>query len=158
MSTNPEWNAHSRRFAYRIARFSHKAEKKSRRGGFRRGSRQKTPTRPVAVFIRRERIKIRNPRKNAFFGDSLDKRMGRDSNPWWTFAHYSFQDCRLRPLGHPSSVVAAASGDHYDNHRSTGVTLSLRIPQHVSQSSVRSRRNALIDAPINGGNVMVVGG
>ena len=29
-------------------------------------------------------------------------RMGRDSNPRWTRAHSSFQDCRLRPLGHPS--------------------------------------------------------
>ena len=30
--------------------------------------------------------------------------MGRDSNPRWTHAHSSFQDCRLRPLGHPSKV------------------------------------------------------
>gem|GEM_PF-5295268 len=29
--------------------------------------------------------------------------MGRDSNPRCTNAHSSFQDCRLRPLGHPST-------------------------------------------------------
>lgn len=33
------------------------------------------------------------------------KRMGRDSNPWWTHAHSGFQDRRLRPLGHPSGTV-----------------------------------------------------
>ena len=33
---------------------------------------------------------------------SLPQRMGRDSNPRRTCALSSFQDCRLRPLGHPS--------------------------------------------------------
>ena len=31
-----------------------------------------------------------------------NERMGRDSNPRWTCAQSSFQDCRLSPLGHPS--------------------------------------------------------
>ena len=34
----------------------------------------------------------------------IPQRMGRDSNPRCTHAHSSFQDCRLRPLGHPSCV------------------------------------------------------
>jgi hypothetical protein len=33
------------------------------------------------------------------------QRMGRDSNPRWTFAHAGFQDRCLKPLGHPSSFV-----------------------------------------------------
>ncbi len=32
------------------------------------------------------------------------KRMGRDSNPRWTFAHAGFQDRCLKPLGHPSKL------------------------------------------------------
>ena len=35
----------------------------------------------------------------------LFMRMGRDSNPRWTFAHSGFQDRRLRPLGHPSEPI-----------------------------------------------------
>ena len=30
------------------------------------------------------------------------KRMGWDSNPGYPYEYSSFQDCRLRPLGHPS--------------------------------------------------------
>ena len=31
------------------------------------------------------------------------KRMGWDSNPGYPLGYSNFQDCRLRPLGHPSS-------------------------------------------------------
>ncbi len=31
-------------------------------------------------------------------------RMGWDSNPGYAFTYSSFQDCRLRPLGHPSGA------------------------------------------------------
>ena len=44
-------------------------------------------------------------RKNAItycIATGCVKRMGRDSNPRRTLALSSFQDCRLRPLGHPS--------------------------------------------------------
>ena len=38
----------------------------------------------------------------------LAKRMGRDSNPRYGFPYSSFQDCRLRPLGHPSGRISQA--------------------------------------------------
>ena len=37
---------------------------------------------------------------------SRSKRMGRDSNPRAPYDASSFQDCRLRPLGHPSRNAA----------------------------------------------------
>ena len=32
-------------------------------------------------------------------------RWGRDSNPGWTNAHNSFQDCRFQPLSHPTQAI-----------------------------------------------------
>jgi hypothetical protein len=38
--------------------------------------------------------------------------MGRDSNPRWADAQSSFQDCRLRPLGHPSGLAVVELLDY----------------------------------------------
>jgi hypothetical protein len=38
------------------------------------------------------------------------RRRERDSNPRWALTHNCFQDSRLRPLGHPSSVLGIPSG------------------------------------------------
>lgn len=40
------------------------------------------------------------------------ERMGRDSNPRYPNGYSSFQDCRLRPLGHPSSLRAGRALRH----------------------------------------------
>ncbi len=40
------------------------------------------------------------------------KRMGRDSNPRWTFAHAGFQDRCLKPLGHPSKCRSLGANLH----------------------------------------------
>ena len=44
-------------------------------------------------------------RRKAMRFCNLLERMGRDSNPRYGFPYSSFQDCRLRPLGHPSGVA-----------------------------------------------------
>ncbi len=61
---------------------------------------------------------VESARENADSPEEKE-RMGRDSNPRWSFPHSGFQDHRLRPLGHPSksalchSTLAAAENKRW---------------------------------------------
>jgi hypothetical protein len=64
-----------------------------------------TKVRAVSWWPAEPCVKGRRNAISPFWTIAYVKRMGRDSNPRWTYAQSSFQDCRLRPLGHPSGVV-----------------------------------------------------
>ena len=50
-------------------------------------------------------FKLASYRRDQFLSAKNEKRMGWDSNPGYPHGYSSFQDCRLRPLGHPSNHV-----------------------------------------------------
>ena len=79
----------------------------------RAAARAKNPKQFMAIWGRKV---VRASPQNCFLSRKTlcsnalqqHQRMGRDSNPRWTCAQSSFQDCRLRPLGHPSRSVSRA--------------------------------------------------
>jgi integrase len=65
------------------------------------------------------------------------QRMGRDSNPWWTFAHYSFQDCRLKPLGHPSKFLPRKYLRHFEIRLKLGPTTA---SDHRNRNNMKNNK------------------
>ncbi len=75
------------------------------------------------------------------------QRMGRDSNPRYGYPYCSFQDCRLRPLGHPSgpgkpamlaSQAGSVASDSDCLSRGTGIEAVRRLAdgaRSISRSS-----------------------
>ena len=51
----------------------------------------------------------------------------RDSNPRWSCPHYSFQDCRLQPLGQPSVGLPAPEAASNAARSIEAVVLSVNV-------------------------------
>ena len=69
----------------------------------------------------------------------VPRRMGRDSNPRWTFAHAGFQDRCLKPLGHPSKIIATVTMTAGNSQMFISSALTIR-PSRLIQKTVYTRQ------------------